>query len=143
MVAFAERLATPGLEVGKLLRQVRADVLVATGNQQEPMFSGSIPPEDLFFHLPSKLTEPTVQVKTARITLMLVSALGGAAIANTAWALVTPAGESVADFVGAFPSVVLAAGEYTAIAKHEGKMYERTFTVEPGLNHDIEVIAKP
>ena len=91
---------------------------------------------------PGKLTEAAVYQKAARLTLKLVSDQGGEAIANTAWSVVTPSGESVADFVGAFPSVVLAAGEYTAIAKHEGKMYERNFTVEPGLNHDIEVIAK-
>ena len=91
---------------------------------------------------PGKLTEAAVYQKAARLTLKLVSGQGGEAIANTAWSVVTPSGESIADFVGAFPSVVLAAGEYTAIAKHEGKMYERNFTVEPGLNHDIEVIAK-
>jgi len=49
---LAKRLATPGLEVGKLLRLVRVDVLAATANKQEPMFSGNIPPEDLFFRLP-------------------------------------------------------------------------------------------
>jgi len=91
---------------------------------------------------PGKLTEAAVYQKAARLTLKLVSGQGGEAIANTAWSVVNPSGESIADFVGAFPSVVLAAGEYTAIAKHEGKMYERNFTVEPGLNHDIEVIAK-
>ena len=47
--ALATRLATPGLEVGKLLRQIRVDVLAATGSQQEPMFSGNMPAEDLFF----------------------------------------------------------------------------------------------
>lgn len=50
--ALAKRLATSGLEVGKLLRQVREDVLAATSNQQEPMFSGNIPAEDLFFRPP-------------------------------------------------------------------------------------------
>ena len=40
------------IEVGKLLRQVRKDVLAATSNQQEPMFSGNIPAEDLFFRPP-------------------------------------------------------------------------------------------
>jgi uncharacterized caspase-like protein len=50
--AFIKRITTPGLEVGKLLREVRADVLAATAQQQEPMFSGDIPPEDLFFRLP-------------------------------------------------------------------------------------------
>jgi hypothetical protein len=91
---------------------------------------------------PGKLTEAAVYQKAARLTLKLVSEQGGEAIANTAWSVVTPSGDSVADFVGAFPSVVLAAGDYTAVAKHEGKTYERNFTVEPGLNRDIEVIVK-
>jgi tetratricopeptide (TPR) repeat protein len=50
--ALAKRLGTPGLEVGKLLRQVRVDVLAATANQQEPMFSGNLPADDLFFRVP-------------------------------------------------------------------------------------------
>jgi uncharacterized caspase-like protein len=50
-VALAKRLGTPGLEVGKLLRQVREDVLAATEHQQEPMFSGDLPAEDVFFRL--------------------------------------------------------------------------------------------
>ena len=45
-------LAAPGLEVGKLLRQVREDVLAATSNQQEPMFAGDLPAEDVFFRPP-------------------------------------------------------------------------------------------
>ena len=40
----------------------------------------------------------------------------------------------------AFPSVVLAAGDYTAIAKHGDQIFERNFTVEPGLNRDVEVL---
>jgi hypothetical protein len=90
---------------------------------------------------PGKLTEAAMYQKAARLTLKLVSEHGGEALANTAWSVVTSAGETVAGSVGAFPSVVLAAGEYTAIAKHDGKIYERTFTVEPGLNRDMEVLA--
>ena len=81
---------------------------------------------------PGKLTEAAMYQKAARLTLKLVSEHGGEALANTAWSVVTSAGETVAGSVGAFPSVVLAAGEYTAIAKHDGKIYERTFAVEPG-----------
>jgi uncharacterized caspase-like protein len=47
--ALAKRLADPGLEVGMLLRQVRVDVLGATANRQEPMFSGDLPAEPVFF----------------------------------------------------------------------------------------------
>jgi hypothetical protein len=50
--ALAQRLATPGLEVGKLLRLIREDVLAATDRQQEPMFMGNMPGEDLFFRVP-------------------------------------------------------------------------------------------
>ena len=87
-----------------------------------------------------KLVEAAVYQNAARLTLKLVEAHGGEALANTSWSVVTPTGEAVADSVGAFPSVVLAAGDYTAIAKHDGKIYERTFTVEPGVNRDVEVL---
>jgi hypothetical protein len=88
-----------------------------------------------------KLTDATVYQKAARLTLKLVTEHGGEAIADTAWSVVTPSGDNVADSVGAFPSVVLAVGDYTAIAKHDGKIFERNFTVEAGLNRDVEVIA--
>jgi hypothetical protein len=91
---------------------------------------------------PGKLTEATVYQKAARVTLKLVEEHGGEALANTAWSVVTPAGESVVESVGAFPSVVLAAGEYTAFAKHDGRLFEHTFTVEPGLNRDVEVLSR-
>jgi hypothetical protein len=91
---------------------------------------------------PGKLTEATIYQQAARVTLKLVTNRGGEALANTAWSVVTPAGESVIESVGAFPSVVLSAGEYTAIAQHEGKNFEQNFTVEPGLNRDVEVLVQ-
>ena len=91
---------------------------------------------------PGKLTEATVYQKAARLTLKLVEDHGGEALANTLWSVVTPAGESVIESVGAFPSVVLSAGDYTAIAKHDGKIFEQNFTVEAGLNRDVEVLLK-
>jgi tetratricopeptide (TPR) repeat protein len=47
--ALVTRLATPGLEVGKLFRLVRDDVLAATGHKQEPFVYGSLPGEVFFF----------------------------------------------------------------------------------------------
>ena len=38
--------------------------------------------------------------------------------------------------------MVLAAGDYTAIAKHDGRTFERNFTVEAGVNRDVEVLAE-
>jgi hypothetical protein len=89
-----------------------------------------------------KLTEATIYQKAARLTLKLVSAHGGEALANTSWTIITPQGDSVVESVGAFPSVVLASGDYTAVASHQGRNYERNFTVEAGLDRDVEVIAK-
>ena len=91
---------------------------------------------------PGKLTEAAVYQKAARLTLKLVEERGGEALANTAWSVVTPAGESVIESVGAFPSVVLAVGDYTAIAKNGDRIFERNFKVEAGLNRDVEVLAE-
>jgi hypothetical protein len=89
-----------------------------------------------------KLTEATMYQKAARLTLKLVEQHGGEALANTAWSVVTPGGDNVVESVGAFPSVVLAAGEYRAIAKHDGQVYESNFKVVAGLNRDVEVLLK-
>jgi uncharacterized caspase-like protein len=51
--ALAKGLTTSGMEINMVLRQVHTDVLAATGNQQEPMFSGNFPPETVFFRLPA------------------------------------------------------------------------------------------
>jgi D-alanyl-D-alanine carboxypeptidase len=47
--ALVKRLRTPGLEIGKLFRLVRDDVLAATDRRQEPFVYGSLPGEDFFF----------------------------------------------------------------------------------------------
>ena len=49
-VAFVNRMATPGVEINKVFRLVRDDVMEATGGRQEPYTYGSLPGnEDLFF----------------------------------------------------------------------------------------------
>jgi hypothetical protein len=91
---------------------------------------------------PGKLTEATMFQKAAKLTLKLVEQHGGEAIADTAWTVTTATGDAVAQTVGAFPSVVLAAGDYIAIAKHDGKSYRAAFRAEPGTDHDVEVLAQ-
>jgi hypothetical protein len=44
--------------------------------------------------------------------------------------------------VGAFPSLVLAEGEYVVIARHESKVYQSTMQVRTGMDHDVEVVAE-
>ena len=89
-----------------------------------------------------KLTDVTVTHRAAVITLKLVSDRGGEALANTAWSVITPAGDVINESLGAFPRVVLAEGEYRVIARNEGHMFERTVNVVNGVDGEVEVLAK-
>jgi hypothetical protein len=89
-----------------------------------------------------KLTDVTVTHRAAVITLKLVSDKGGEALANTAWSVITPAGDVIKEYNGAFPKVTLSEGEYRVIAKNEGKVFERPFNVSNGVDGEIEVIAR-
>ncbi|MCA1523779.1 MULTISPECIES: hypothetical protein [Bradyrhizobium] len=89
-----------------------------------------------------KLTDVTITHRAAVITLKLVSDRGGEALANTAWSVLTPGGDVIKESIGAFPRVVLSEGEYRAIAKNEGKVYERGFNVVNGVDGEVEVIAR-
>lgn len=90
----------------------------------------------------AKLTDVVVSHRAAVITLKLVRAAGGEALANTEWSVLTPGGDVVKESIGAFPKVVLAEGEYRAIARNEGKTYEREFKVTTGVDGEIEVLTR-
>ena len=53
-----------------------------------------------------------------------------------------PGGDLIRELIGAFPSLVLAEGEYVVIARHDAKTYQSTFQVQSGLDRDVEVIAQ-
>jgi hypothetical protein len=89
-----------------------------------------------------KLTDVVINHRAAVITLKLVNDRGGEALANTAWSVLTPGGDVIKEALGAFPRVVLAEGEYTVIARNEGKVFNGTFNVEPGIDREIEVLAR-
>src|SRR3974390_623001 len=89
-----------------------------------------------------KLTDVVITHRAAVITLKLVSDKGGEALANTAWSVITPGGDVIKESIGAFPRVVLSEGEYRAIAKNEGKVYERPFNVVNGVDGEVEVVAR-
>ena len=88
-----------------------------------------------------KLTDIVVNHRAAVITLKLVNEKGGEALANTAWSVLTPGGDVIKESIGAFPRVVLGEGEYRAIARNEGKVFEREFKVVTGVDGDVEVMA--
>lgn len=90
---------------------------------------------------PGKLTEATVYHNAAMITLKLVKEEGGEALANTSWSVLTPGGDAVVEATGAFPSFVLASGEYHVVARNNNTNYSRIFNVETGLDREVEVIA--
>jgi hypothetical protein len=89
-----------------------------------------------------KLTDVVITHRAAVITLKLVGDKGGEALANTAWSVITPGGDVIKESIGAFPRVVLSEGEYRAIAKNEGKVFERPFNVVNGVDVEVEVIAR-
>jgi hypothetical protein len=105
-------------DYGKVNATIRADIKIEAG----------------------RLTQAVIQHRAAKITLKLVSQAGGEAIADTAWSILTASGDSVAESVGAFPVMVLAEGNYTAVARHKNNIYQRDFTVASGRNQDVEVM---
>ena len=89
-----------------------------------------------------KLTDATLRHRAAVMTLKLVGGSGGEALANTAFTILTPGGDVIREMIGAFPSLVLAEGEYVAIARHNNRTYQATFKVDSTVDRDVEVIAK-
>jgi hypothetical protein len=89
-----------------------------------------------------KLTDATVNHRAAIITLKLVNERGGEARANTQWSVLTPGGDVIKESIGAFPRVILAEGEYRAIARNDNRTYQREFTVVNGVDGEVEVIAR-
>ncbi|MGL4239614.1 MAG: hypothetical protein ACRCTI_00735, partial [Beijerinckiaceae bacterium] len=131
------RLVTSSVRTGEVLRLpegtyhvvssygdsnsiVRADIRVATG----------------------KIVEADMRHRAATITLKLVSNPGGEARANTAWSVLTPGGDVIREAIGAFPSMTLAEGEYVAIARNDGRVYQSEFRIRSGLDRDVEVLAR-
>ncbi|MFY9628008.1 MAG: hypothetical protein WAK03_07630 [Methylocystis sp.] len=89
-----------------------------------------------------KLIEATLRHRAATMTLKLVNTPGGEALANTSFSVLTPGGDVIRELIGAFPSLVLAEGEYVAIARHDGKTYQNTFKVQSTKDADVEIVAK-
>jgi tetratricopeptide (TPR) repeat protein len=53
-VAMVQRIATPGVEINKIFRLVRDDVMEATAGRQEPYTYGSLPGKEDFFFVVGK-----------------------------------------------------------------------------------------
>ena len=90
----------------------------------------------------AKITEATLRHRAALLTLKLVNTPGGEALANTSFSVLTPGGDVIREMIGAFPSLVLAEGEYVVIARRSGKTWQATFKVQSTLDRDVEVLAQ-
>lgn len=113
----------------------------AAGAQGENNATNSVVTADL--RVPAgKLIEATLRHRAATMTLKLVNAAGGEALANTSFSVLTPGGDVIRELIGAFPSLVLAEGEYIAIARHDGRTYQNTFRVQSTKDADVEIPAK-
>ena len=89
-----------------------------------------------------KIVDVTLKHRYATVTLKRVNAPGGEALANTTFTVLTPGGDIIRELIGAFPSLVLAEGDYDVIARHDSKTFQSTFPVKSGLDRDVEIIAK-
>ena len=89
-----------------------------------------------------KLVDVTLRHRCATLTLKLVNKPGGEALANSTFTVLTPGGDVIRELIGAFPSLVLAEGEYAVVARHDAKTYQSTFEVKSGMDRDIEVVAE-
>jgi hypothetical protein len=112
-----------------------------SGAQGENNATNSVVTADL--RVPAgKLIEATLRHRAATMTLKLVNARGGEALANTSFSVLTPGGDVIRELIGAFPALVLAEGEYVVIARHDGKTYQNTFKVQSTKDADVEIVAK-
>jgi hypothetical protein len=89
---------------------------------------------------PGKLTEAAIEHRAAQVTLNLVRSENGFPLADTAWSVIGVSGEVLAEHVGAYPTLILAAGEYTAIANHRDAIYQHTFDVVAGRDITVRVM---
>jgi hypothetical protein len=87
-----------------------------------------------------QLTDATLYHHASQVGFKLVSETGGEAIADVEWTVKTADGATVFSELGAFPSTVLAEGEYLVLAKQGTQVFNREFQVQPGSAREIEVL---
>jgi hypothetical protein len=87
-----------------------------------------------------QLTDATLYHHASQVGFKLVSETGGEAIADVEWTVKTADGATVFTELGAFPSTVLAEGDYLVLAKQGEQVFSREFQVQPGSAREIEVL---
>jgi hypothetical protein len=89
---------------------------------------------------PGKLTEASIDHRAGKVTFRLVEKPGGEALADTIWRIFASDGQLVKRSGGAFPSHVLASGEYSVRVQHGELEYAARFSVAAGDKKQVEVV---
>lgn len=89
--------------------------------------------------LAGKLVQAQVHHRAAQVALKLVQQPGGPELRDTSWTILTPGGDVIRDSIGALSGIVLAEGDYTAIARRDGQLYQQSFEVKAGTDSTVEV----
>jgi hypothetical protein len=132
-----DRLVTSSLKAGELLLLPEGTYHIVSNYGD----TNSIMRADIAVKV-GKVVAATMMHRAATVTLKLVHKAGGEAVADTGWTILTPGGDVIREAIGAFPSITLAEGNYIAIARHDGRVYQGEFEVRSGIDHDVEVTAK-
>ncbi|MBB4121658.1 hypothetical protein [Martelella radicis] len=87
-----------------------------------------------------EITEATLKQHAAVVTLTLAAEKGGEALADTSWTVLGASGDVLTESRSAYPSMILAEGEYTAVARNKDTVFEKSFTVAPGQSTQVELL---
>ena len=87
-----------------------------------------------------ELTDATLYHHASQVSFKLVSEEGGEAIADVEWTVKSEDGTTIFTNHGAFPSTVLAEGEYLVLAKLGTQVYNKDFQISPGASAEVEVL---
>lgn len=86
-----------------------------------------------------KTTTAKVEHRAAQVTLNLVRGDAGYPLADTAWSVLGPSGDIIAENVGAFPTMILQSGDYTVIARNKDRIFQKDITIQPGNDTVVKV----
>jgi von Willebrand factor type A domain len=89
---------------------------------------------------PGRVTEAAIKQTGSKTTFKLVQSLGGEALTDTKWTILTSAGDVVKENAGALPTHILAPGSYAVVADQGGLSYTRKFSIESGETKQVEVV---
>ncbi len=91
---------------------------------------------------PGKITEAGIDHDAGKVTFKLVQRSGGEAVADTRWTIYNANGEVIKESAGAFPTHILAAGEYRVAAQHGERQFAGAFSVASGDAKLVEVLMR-